>query len=169
MKFKHPTLILFCGLMWLAIGVFLMSLGMHLVLTQLRFPSFVQGHFSLLRYLTLYVGNPANTAILLITGALIVGYIKAKMVLAKSVQRQVKRISTLPNPSPLKLLYGKGYYLLIGCMILLGISLRFWPITQDTRGTIDITIGSALIHGAMLYFRTLWRKAYLARHRKDHP
>lgn len=163
MRFKHRTLILLSGLVWVAIGTLLLSLGIHFILEALRHPELLSasGRFSILTFFDRFVSDRANAVVLVVTVALMVGYLKGKMVLSKSVDRQIKRIESLPNPGPLKQLYGKGYYLLIASMILLGISLRFWPITLDTRGAIDLTIGSALINGAMLYFRVLSRQAYL--------
>jgi hypothetical protein len=44
-------------------------------------------------------------------------------------------------------------------MVLLGLVIRFLPIPIDARGLVDVAIGSALINGAMLYFRVV--KHYL--------
>ena len=38
-------------------------------------------------------------------------------------------------------------------MVFLGISMRFLPLAQDIRGFVDLTIGAALMNGALLYFR----------------
>lgn len=163
MRFKHRTLIILAGLVWVAIGALLLSLGIHFILEALRHPelAYIPGRFSVLAFFDRYVSDRANAVILVVTVALMIGYFKGKMVLSKSVHRQIRRIESLPNPGPLKHLYSKGYYMLIAGMILLGVSLRFWPITVDTRGAIDLAIGSALINGAMLYFRVLARQAYL--------
>jgi hypothetical protein len=164
-KFKHNTLIFLAGAVWLMIGIFLLSMGIHFVLETLRNPllSQIPGKFSLTSYLGGYFADKTHAMICMITIALLVGYFKGKMVLAKSVNRQIKRIETLPKPASLKHLYSKGYYLLIALMICLGMSMKFLPITLDTRGAIDIAIGSALINGAMLYFRSLAQKTYLKR------
>jgi len=163
MRLKHQTLILLAGLSWLVIGALLLGLGILFILTALKQPDFISGHFSILSFIERFVLDRANAVIVTITIALMVGYLKGKKVLAQTVARQIKRINSLPNPGPLKYLYSKGYYLLIASMTLLGISLRFWPITLDTRGAIDLCIGSALVNGAVLYFRELSRRAYLAK------
>ena len=163
MKFKHKTLIFLAGCVWLVIGILLLSLGIHFILDTVRNPAltYMPGRFSISRFIMKFVSDPTQSVIVMITLCLSLGYVKGKMVLGKSVRRQVKRIESLPNPARLKYLYSKGYYLLIGCMMLLGMVLKFFPITVDTRGAIDITIGSALINGAMLYFRICTSYTYL--------
>lgn len=73
---------------------------------------------------------------------------------SKSVQRSVSRILAFPNPTSLSKIYAPSYYLLLGSMVFLGFLVRFTP--QDVRGGVDIAVGAALIHGAMLYFRQAW-------------
>ncbi len=165
MRCTHKTLIFLSGFVWILIGTFLLSLGIHFILEALRVADATSGRFSVLAFFDRFVSDRANGVILVVTAALIVGYLKGRMVLSKSVDRQIKRIASLPNPAPLRLIYGKGYYMLIAGMILLGISLRFWPITMDTRGAIDLCIGSALLNGAMLYFRVLSKQMYLDKKR----
>jgi hypothetical protein len=156
-KLGHKTLILICGLTWLGIGIFLLALGLHFILETVRDPALctLAGRFSISRIMASFIADKTQAAMFVIILSLSIGYIKGRTALAKAAKRQMKRVATLPNPSSLKHLYGKGYYLLIASMILLGICLRYLPITLDTRGAIDTVIGSALINGAMLYFRSL--------------
>jgi hypothetical protein len=158
MRFHHRTLIFFAGLAWLAIGVWLLSLGIHFILETVRTPALSQmaGRFSILETLNSFVTDRTQAVMLCILLALLLGYMKGKVALAKSVTRQVQRIASLPNPAPLKYLYSKGYYLLIALMISLGVIMRFLPITMDTRGVIDMVIGSALVNGSMLYCRAFF-------------
>lgn len=163
MKFKHTTLILIAGFVWLAIGILLLSLGLNFLLDTLKDPGLthIAGKFSISNACARFSADPTKRVILIITAALLLGYMKGKMALGKSVKRQINRIEALPNPASLKYLYGKGYYALIALMISLGVLLRYLPITLDTRGAIDVVIGSALINGARLYFQTVARYAYL--------
>lgn len=158
-------MIFLAGFVWLLIGIFLLSLGIYFIMETIRNPalSFIPGKFSLSHFVARFVKDSTQAVIIIITFSLLIGYIKGKMVLGKSVNRQIKRIESLPNPAKIKYLYSKGYYLLIGCMMVLGMLLRFFPITLDTRGAIDIAIGSALINGAMLYFRMFTAYAYTKR------
>jgi hypothetical protein len=155
MKFSHKTLILIAGLVWLVIGAWLLSLGIHFILETVRQPALTHltGRFSITGFVNRFISDRTQAVMLCILLALFIGYLKGKMALAKSVTRQIKRIVSLPNPTRLKYLYSKGYYLLIASMILLGVMMRFLPITLDTRGFIDMIIGSALVNGAVLYYR----------------
>jgi hypothetical protein len=87
----------------------------------------------------------------LITAALWVGFMKGRFVFAKTVQKSVDRILLLSNPVEISQIYTKKYYLLLGSMFFLGFLMKFTP--MDVRGAVDIIIGSALIQGAVLYFR----------------
>jgi hypothetical protein len=152
---KHNTLIFLSGTTWLVIGVFLLSLGLNFILSTMRAPPLFQeeNRFSLILFLLPIATSYGKAVVLLITLSLLLGYVKGKMMLSTSVNRQIARINSLPNPTSIFRLYGRGYYILIALMIGMGISIRFLPITLDTRGAIDIVIGSALINGSMLYFR----------------
>lgn len=163
MKFKHRTLISVAGALWFVIGIFLLTLGIRFIMHTVRDPSLLlePGRFSILSVATYFVSNLNNAVILLLTSALILGYLKGRIALGKTVHKQIERISSLPNPAKLKFLYTKGHYLLIAFMIGLGFSMRFLPITLDTRGFIDVAIGSALINGALLYFRSAINYVYL--------
>lgn len=163
MKFKHRTLIAVAGALWFVIGLFLLTLGIRFVMESVRDPSMLDkpGCFSILSLASYFVSSLNNAVILLLTSALLLGYIKGKIALGKTVYKQIDRISGLPNPAKLKFLYTKGHYLLIALMIALGFSMRFLPITLDTRGFIDIAIGSALMNGALLYFRSAINYVYL--------
>ncbi len=108
----------------------------------------------ILNFLSRYVGNLDSAALIWIAVALFVGFIKGRHVLSKSVNRSVQRILALPNPTNLMKIYTTSYYFLLGSMVLLGMLIRFAP--QDVRGGIDIAVGSALINGALLYFRQAW-------------
>ena len=85
--------------------------------------------------------------------ALFIGFVKGQLVFRKSAKRQISRILSFTPPIPLIHIYSPVYYLLIGSMIVLGMMLKVLPIAPDTRGAIDIAIGSALISGTSVYFR----------------
>jgi hypothetical protein len=84
----------------------------------------------------------------------LVGFLKGRLVLSKTVKRITKRIYSLQAPVGFKDAFPVSYWLLIGFMMTLGMGLKFLPISIDIKGAIDVAIGSALVNGAMLYFRT---------------
>jgi hypothetical protein len=150
---SHFTLIFLSGLVWLAVGCFLLPLGLNFIVDALLKENASLSH-PVLGFIAPYVGGLDQAALIWIVFALLIGYFKGRSVFAKSVKRSVDRILTLPNPSSLSKIYTLSYYILLGSMVLLGVLVRFT--TQDIRGGIDVAIGSALIHGAMLYFRQAW-------------
>jgi hypothetical protein len=83
--------------------------------------------------------------------AVLLGFVKGRVVFAKTVQKMAMRIAHLPQPIRLFHVYPWPYWCLIGVMMGMGVVLRFFPDT--VRGIVDVAVGSALVQGAMLYFR----------------
>lgn len=144
---KHRGWIALSGFVWFFIGAFLLYKGLDLI-TQAAFQT-----SSLCYRMKDTFGTPQQAATVFIAIGLLIGFFKGRFVLVKTVRRVVGRISTLPLPIRLKDAYSPAYYILIGSMMALGMVFRFLPIPLDIRGTIDVAIGSALINGALLYFR----------------
>jgi hypothetical protein len=144
---KHQTWIRLSGLIWLFAGCSLMYKGLAF-LAEAAFDS-----HSLCSKMQNTFGTSQKAATALMALGLMIGFLKGRFVLSKTVQRMVFRIQELPLPIRFKLVYPRSYWLLIGCMMGLGILLKYLPIPVDIRGTIDIAIGSALINGALLYFK----------------
>lgn len=144
---KQRDWILCTGSVWLAMGMLLISKG-------IRFLSDAQlDHDSLSFRWNLSSDSTGQAWI--ISLAMIVGYVKARLVFVKTVQRVVTRIRSLSMPIRFSQVYTKSYWFLIGGMMMLGMVFRFLPLPVDVRGFIDLTIGSALINGAILYFQAV--------------
>lgn len=131
------------GLSWLVIGTYLMVKGLKWVTLSMLQPETPR----LLKWFVGFAGSLQQGALVLICCALLIGFIKGRMVLSKTVNRVVSLLRAGEGP------YDRKYYVIIGSMMGLGLLFRFLPIGYDIRGAIDVTIGSALINGAMLYFR----------------
>ena len=144
---KHKGWIFFSGLFWFGAGVSLLYKGLKFVsegiLTQDSLSHRMQGLF----------GSSQQAATALVAIGLLIGLLKGRFVLSKTVNRVVNRIRSLPLPIRFSQVYARSYWILIASMVGLGVSLRFLPIPVDARGLVDVAIGSALINGAMLYFR----------------
>jgi len=153
MKLSHTKLIILSGLIWFGIGVYLLQLGLNLLLTGAQNPDFANSSYPLLKTLSPYTGSIETAIIVLVIIALFIGYMKGRYVLGKSAKRGVERIRSFENPAPLQHIYSAKYYLLLGGMVALGISIKYMGLSNDVRGLIDAIIGSALINGAMIYFR----------------
>lgn len=152
-KLSHAALAFVSGLIWFMVGISLMPLGLKLLATAGN----ISGEsYPLLSFLSPYFNRSEETALLLIVVGLFIGYAKSKYVLSKTVKRTINRIKTMPNPSSIMTLFSPAYLILIGVMISLGASMRFFGVPNDIRGLIDVAVGVALINGAMLYFRMAW-------------
>lgn len=143
LKFSHRTLIFLAGSLWMGVGIFLLTLGIRFLMASMHTSNLLSN----------IMKGPEQGVMALILLSLLVGFIKGKTVMARAAKKQVKRILALDTPTSLKNLYSPAYYLLIGVMIGLGMTLRFLPVSLDIRGAIDCAIGCALINGALYYFR----------------
>jgi hypothetical protein len=149
-KLSHANLTFLSGAIWMTIGIFLLQLGLNLLLIQNP-----EAHANT-PLLNLFSGafTSQEAAIAIIALFLYIGFLKGKHLLTKTANRGIAHIRTLPNPSEIHKVYGKKYFLLIGVMILLGISMKYFAVPTDIRGAIDVAVGAALINGAVHYFRT---------------
>lgn len=147
---KHKGWIIFSGFLWLAIGSWLLAKGLHLI-AQGTFLSDPEHSLALRLF-----GPPQKAASTLIALSLLIGFIKGRFVLSKTVKRVSLHIASLPLPIQPKKVYAPSYLALLASMMLLGLILRFTPIPLDLKGALDTTIGSALINGSLLYFRAAY-------------
>ena len=60
---------------------------------------------------------------------------------------------SLQQPIKFAQVYSRGYLMLIAGMILLGLSMKWLGLPSEIRGVVNVAIGSALMNGAMAYFR----------------
>lgn len=154
LKVSHATLIFLSGAVWMIVGCFLLPLGLNFVIAALLRENATLSH-PVLSFISNVTNGLEESALIWIVFALLIGFLKGRTVFAKSVRRSVDRIHQLPNPSSLSKIYTPAYYILLASMVLIGVLMRFTPI--DVRGGVDIAVGSALINGAILYFREAWK------------
>ncbi|GAB4190623.1 MAG: hypothetical protein Tsb0015_12040 [Simkaniaceae bacterium] len=148
-RFSYRKAIYLCGLIWFAVGLMLLYKGLHFVTDAAA--SF--GRSPLLQSLRPMFGSYEQAALILICFGLFLGFIK-RAVLAKTVKRTVGRITSYPEPIRFRQIYTKGYFILIAVMMSLGIIMRLVHLPLDIRGLIDVAVGSALMNGALIYFRS---------------
>lgn len=154
-KCSHFVMIVISGLVWATIGVMLMTVGMHHLMDALRlFDDMTRASSpSLIKAFSAVLKSPEQVMTAIIGCCLLVGYAKGHFVLTRSVKSGVQRILSHPNPSAIKKLYGKKYYFLIVAMMGLGLLLKALKLPSDLHGAIDLAIGSALLKGALVYFK----------------
>lgn len=146
MRLNHVSLVILSGLLWLGIGILLLVKGMHYVVHA-------GPECTVLKNLTPYLGSRDQAMVLLIAIGIFAGFVKGRFVLMKAVQKVVRRIASLQAPVKISQIYDQRYYVLMALMMSLGFLLNILQVPSDVRGTIDLAVGSALMNGAMGYFR----------------
>ncbi len=146
---SHKSLILIAGIAWLGMGLYLMPLGLRYLESCLTNP----GYTPLITSLQSLVSNPDYAVVLIIAIALAVGQMKGRVILAKAANREISRIRSLPNPSPLQHIFSSRFYMLMAIMMSLGIGMTLLAVPLDIRGFIDTIVGVALIQGSIIYLR----------------
>ncbi len=151
MQLSKTAWIVISGLIWFIVGIGLLTMGLNFIVfkAQMDFSDTT----SLIAKLTPICGGREQAALALITVGLILGFFKGRYALGKTVRRVAERIITLSQPIRFTQVYSKGYLMLIGGMVLLGMSMKWIGIPTEIRGSVDVAIGSALMNGAMAYFR----------------
>lgn len=86
----------------------------------------------------------------LITGSLLLGWVKGRMVLKKSAQKVCSRIKEQKEPLSLLSIYPKSYLILIPVMASLGIFLKTLPLLM--HAAIDLAVATALFSASFTYF-----------------
>jgi hypothetical protein len=132
LQMSHKAWILISGLIWAVVGCLLLYKGLQFL---------AEGVDS----------TTSDRASWLIAIGLFLGFLKGRFVLRKTVERISLRIVGLQSPVGLADAYPKSYWLLLASMMALGFLLRLVPL--ETRGFIDVVVGSALLNGAILYVR----------------
>lgn len=138
------------GIIWITIGIFLLRLGLDFLFGP---QSTIHSTTPLIDLFKGLIGHK-EAAVAIAAIGLYIGFLKGKHVLSKAASKGIERILSLPDPTPIHKIYSLKYYLLIGAMILLGLSLKYLGVPTDIRGAVDIAVGSALINGSIKYFRT---------------
>lgn len=144
---KHRGWIVLSGIFWLLMGGMLLRKGLSFLVQGVLTPHSLCDRFQGI------FGSPSQTGTALLVIALVIGFLKGRLVLSKTVAKMVQRILSLELPIRFVDVYPRSYWFLIGGMMSLGVILRFGFIPIDLRGMIDVAVGSALLNGSLLYFR----------------
>ena len=153
-KFKHVSAVLFSGVIWLLIGCLLTFKGVKYISVGANEAFLGENtHFSMIAFVLPLFNDYQKTIFTLIMVSLVVGFIKGRFVMSKTVNRVVRRIIALHAPFKIQEMYTKGYVILIGGMMMLGMGMKYFPIAADVRGFLDLAVGMALFQGAFLFFK----------------
>lgn len=154
MKLNHWILVAISSLVWFLLGAFLLNLGVERVLHAVHLPGEAVG---LVKWLAKAVGEGERVALLLVAVGFGLGLVKGRLAMRKAVQRGIKRILSLPNPTSLFRIYSGKYYLLLLSMMGLGMLLRLLGVPEEIRGTVLVAVGTALILGGVHSMRSALR------------
>jgi hypothetical protein len=152
------------GLVWLTVGVSLLMMGLNFLMEGANAEVTSADSFPLLNSMRGVLGSVEQGVVVLVALGLIIGYFKGKFVLGKSAKQGIARIQSFSNPTALSNIYSAKYYVLLGIMIGLGMSMKHLGIPADVRGLVDVAVGSALINGSMYYFRACFAESCTASH-----
>jgi hypothetical protein len=150
MLLSKRTWFVISGITWLGIGIMLLMKGLRLTVDAVEQTTVAM---PLLKFVLSIAGTRHQAALLLVCLGLFIGFIKGRTVLAKTVARIASRINAHQKGLSLQQAYDRKYWIILSLMMSLGVIFRVFTIPADIRGLIDIAVGSALINGAILYFR----------------
>ena len=148
MKISHKLAVRIYGALWFGVGLMLMFKAIPLIVGAAA-----KKDLPLIKGFQSLVGNAEQAALILVVMGLILGMLKGKTVLAKAAKKSVDRVKTFANPMPLSRLFSLRYFLILFVMMALGMGLKVFHLAEDIHGLIDLAVGSALIQGAVAYFR----------------
>ena len=134
-------LLIFSGIMWIAVGQFLIRLATEWLLLE-EDP---------IKYLFVFFG-------------ITLGLIKYRITFLKVINKNIIRIEQRPGKLCAFSFLSWKNYVLVGFMMLLGITLRHSPIPKLYLSILYIGIGLGLILGSITYFKASIKeiKAYYA-------
>jgi hypothetical protein len=134
MRISKPILLKISGAVWLGVGMMLLNLGAHFLME---------------------IGPTGNEwpILGLIILSVMIGQVKGRTVLAKVAARSSARLEAISHKTTLMDLYTKKDLIVVGLMMLLGMSMKSFSLPAAVRGFIDVAVGTGLIQGALCYFR----------------
>jgi len=81
-----------------------------------------------------------------------IGILKGTLILRKSAKKLISYIMQGDADLSFFRLFPLSYFILLGCMMSLGLLIRFMPINSMIKGIIDIGVGTALFTGSLVIF-----------------
>lgn len=148
-KFSYVGALVFFGILWLMVGIGLSLKGYQYGLLAIGADD-----------LTSLIALPQDTLrkteqslMMMLSIGLMVGYLKGRFIMTRSVQRFMRGIVQLDEPLTIRDILTTKYLILIGCMMILGIILRYLPIPFSIKATVDFAVGVALLYGSFYTFQ----------------
>lgn len=132
MEISHKAHLRVAFFLWAIVGTGLLSVGSH----------FIWG---------VAQASPWADPSIWMVVAVVLGYVKGKFVITKVGRRNVARIFTLPDASPLYRTFSVKSWMLVLLMIAIGRTIRFFGAPPMGVGVIYVAVGVALLIGSQVY------------------
>ncbi|MFY7842439.1 MAG: hypothetical protein ACOVOR_00245 [Rhabdochlamydiaceae bacterium] len=157
MHISKSKAVAFSGLVWFILGFYLLIKGIRLVLEGALL---AKVNLPLISSLKPFFPEPIQGALFIVCIGLLIGFIKGRFVLSKTVNRVMSRIHSFDDTVNMWKMYDSRYLILLLSMFLIGMLMKVIPVPQDILALIDISVGSALINGFLIYFRHFLRLVF---------
>ena len=154
MKISPFGALLISFLTWLSIGVLLLYKGLKI------FVDFVYAESKSLAidFLSHQLGSKEFAVLLCISLSVLVGFMKGRLVLKKTVNRLSNRFFSFGRPMKIQEMYPRYYLFVLIGMMSLGMGIKFLPVPLELRAFVDVAVGAGLTNGAMQYFNLAFSK-----------
>jgi len=149
---KRIVAIALMGAMWFSIGAFLLYKGIFLLMQACTF--YEPKNVILISQMRKFVPSVENAAILILSIGLFLGIMKGRFVLATRARKEVCKLLQIPEPIHIKHVFSIKLLAIMAIMMSLGMAMTVGKLSYDIRAMIDVAVGSALIQGAVQYFRS---------------
>jgi len=155
MKISKKVAVLLSFVLWFCIGTMLLYKGMNYLYEAMIYQTVTRSQQPVLGFLARLLGSMDYALLGMVFVSAFFGYIKGYVALRKGADRLISRISPYGGKVPLSVVFPKWYVALIGGMMLLGMGIKYLPITSDIRGMIDTAVGFALLNGSTFFLKHL--------------
>lgn len=152
MKFEKYQLITLAGFLWFVLGITLLTKGLYLMILTAHLSGEKAGPI-LNVFMYAFTGGIVPAALTILLLGVVLGIMKGRWALGRAATLLVRRIYPMRGKIHVAKLYRIHDYLLIVGIIALSRLLNWIEVPNDVHSLIDIAVGSALINGAMVYFR----------------
>ena len=152
LRFSRTAILRIAGIIWFGVGAFLVYKGL-LFLGVERFSwEFHVDDTSRMAVLARSWGLD-TVFFTLVMVSFVVGTVKGRMVLVRSINRMEKYLFSLKAPIVFYRMFPPAMWIIMIVMMGLGMLMNVLHVVLWLRGSIDVAVGTALIQGAFQYFQ----------------
>lgn len=158
MKISKNAAILLSFSLWFCIGTMLLYKGMNYLYESMMYQTVTRSEQPILGFFSHLLGSTDYALLGIVFVSAFFGYVKGYVALRKAADRMITRIAPYGGKVPLEVVFPKWYIGLIGGMMLLGMGVKYLPLTSDLRGMVDTAVGFALLNGSTFFLKHLLQR-----------